>query len=107
MLLLMRWVGLKIRWVGLTKSRCRVLTSAEPFSTQGLASKEVRFSLEGLVIPRGAVIPSHLGLHHHGEEPEVSPAHATFSVPTSHLSISVHAYAISAHVRVTLSLRVT
>lgn len=33
--------------------------------------KEVRFSLEALVVPRGTTIPPHLGLHHHGLEPEV------------------------------------
>lgn len=33
---------------------------------------ETRFSLEGLVIPWSADVPSHLGLHHHGDEPEVS-----------------------------------
>lgn len=30
-----------------------------------------RFSLDGLVIPRGVDVPSHLGLHHHGDEPQV------------------------------------
>ena len=34
--------------------------------------KEVRFSLDGLVIPRNVVLPVHLGLHHHGDEPQVS-----------------------------------
>ena len=34
--------------------------------------REVRFSLEGLVIPRNVVLPVHLGLHHHGNEPQVS-----------------------------------
>ena len=33
--------------------------------------REVRFSLEGLVIPRNVVLPAHLGLHHHGDEPQV------------------------------------
>ena len=38
------------------------------------AMREVRFSLDGLVIPRdtGLSIPSHLGLHHHGDDPAVS-----------------------------------
>lgn len=35
------------------------------------SSNEIRFSLEGLVIPRSIVIPAHLGLHHHGDEPQV------------------------------------
>lgn len=34
--------------------------------------REVRFSLEGLVIPRNVILPVHLGLHHHGDEPQVS-----------------------------------
>lgn len=34
-------------------------------------SNEVRFSLDGLVIPRNVVLPAHLGLHHHGDEPRV------------------------------------
>ena len=33
--------------------------------------REVRFSLDGLVIPRKVVLPAHLGLHHHGDEPQV------------------------------------
>ena len=32
---------------------------------------ETRFSLDGRVIPRSADLPSHLGLHHHGDEPQV------------------------------------
>ena len=33
---------------------------------------ETRFSLNGLVIPRTVTtIPSHMGLHHHGNEPQV------------------------------------
>ena len=34
---------------------------------------EVRFSLDGLVISRDSTlsIPTHLGLHHHGNEPAV------------------------------------
>jgi hypothetical protein len=30
-----------------------------------------RFNLDGVVIPRGEAVPFHLGLHHHGDEPEV------------------------------------
>lgn len=30
-----------------------------------------RFDLEGHVVPPEADVPMHLGLHHHGEEPEV------------------------------------
>ncbi|VDO12391.1 unnamed protein product [Rodentolepis nana] len=33
-------------------------------------SISARFDLEGRVVPPGANIPMHLGLHHHGEEPE-------------------------------------
>ena len=38
------------------------------------AYKEVRFSMDGLVINRsvGVSIPTHLALHHHGDEPEVT-----------------------------------
>jgi hypothetical protein len=34
--------------------------------------KEIRFSFDGRVIPRevGVTIPSHAGLHHHGDQPE-------------------------------------
>lgn len=34
--------------------------------------REVRFSLDGLVIHRNVILPPHLGLHHHGDEPQVS-----------------------------------
>ena len=34
-------------------------------------NNEMRFSLEGLVIPRSVILPDHLGLHHHGDEPQV------------------------------------
>ena len=30
--------------------------------------KEMRLSLNGLVIPRSVVLQMHLGLHHHGDE---------------------------------------
>ena len=33
--------------------------------------REIRFSLDGLVIPRNIILPVHLGLHHHGDEPQV------------------------------------
>ena len=39
---------------------------------EGEERREVRFSLDGLVIPRSVVLPAHLGLHHHGDEPQVS-----------------------------------
>ena len=39
---------------------------------EGEEAREVRFSLDGLVIPRSVVLPVHLGLHHHGDEPQVS-----------------------------------
>ena len=40
--------------------------------------KEVRFSLEGLVIPRDMNVPTYVGLHHHGDEPEVRELYCTF-----------------------------
>lgn len=36
------------------------------------STNEMRFSLEGLVIPRATLLPTHLGLHHHGNDPQVS-----------------------------------
>lgn len=47
----------------------RVTPSLLPTAQDG---GPVRFSLDGLVIPRGTVLPSHLALHHHGNEPAVS-----------------------------------
>ena len=44
---------------------------SRPLSCPALDKVDARFSLEGVVIPRGADLPSHLGLHHHGDEPEV------------------------------------
>ena len=45
-------------------------------STDEGEPREVRFSLDGLVISRSVVLPAHLGLHHHGDEPQVSfPVH--------------------------------
>ena len=41
-------------------------------SVTAQCSQEVRFSLEGLVVPRDTNIPSHVGLHHHGDEPMVN-----------------------------------
>ena len=41
-------------------------------SHEGEEPREVRFSLDGLVISRSVVLPVHLGLHHHGDEPQVS-----------------------------------
>ena len=35
----------------------------------------VRFSLDGLVIPRGTSLPSHSALYHHGDEPAVGRPH--------------------------------
>jgi hypothetical protein len=42
---------------------------------EGEKPREVRFSLDGLVIPRTVVLPVHLGLHHHGDEPQVTILH--------------------------------
>lgn len=33
---------------------------------------QARFDFAGTLIPPTKVLPTHLGLHHHGEEPEVS-----------------------------------
>lgn len=45
---------------------------SRPVPEQGDQPREVRFSLNGLVIPHDTDVPSHLGLHHHGDEPHVS-----------------------------------
>jgi len=42
-----------------------------PLSCPDLDKIDARFSLAGTIIPRGQDRPSHLGLHHHGNEPEV------------------------------------
>ena len=48
------------------------MTSASDHVTTITRSiNEMRFSLEGFVIPRSVVLPGHLGLHHHGDEPQV------------------------------------
>lgn len=43
-----------------------------PLSAKAPDTKTVsaRFDLEGRVVPPEADVPMHLGLHHHGEEPE-------------------------------------
>lgn len=54
----------KLEW---TTDVSSVSTSLGP----KLDKVDIRFSLEGLVIPQYVDVPSHLGLHHHGDEPEV------------------------------------
>nr|CAH8833303.1 unnamed protein product [Trichobilharzia regenti] len=39
-------------------------------SNKDSAERQARFDLSGLVVPPNAVVDTHLGLHHHGEEPE-------------------------------------
>jgi hypothetical protein len=39
----------------------------------------VRFSMEGLIIPRGTSLPSHSALYHHGDEPAVNSPHPPIS----------------------------
>ena len=56
----------KLKWM------VDVSRAAPTSSRLELDKIETRFSLEGLVIPRSTDMPSHLGLHHHGDEPEVS-----------------------------------
>ena len=46
-----------------------------PLSCPALDKIDARFSLDGTILPRGQDLPSHLGLHHHGNEPEVSALH--------------------------------
>lgn len=38
----------------------------------GRNTHQARFDLSGLVVPPEADVDTYLGLHHHGEEPEVS-----------------------------------
>ncbi len=37
-----------------------------------LKAMQARFDFAGTLIPPTKDLPTHLGLHHHGEEPEVS-----------------------------------
>ena len=37
-----------------------------------LTGKPVRFDFDGKIVTADADVPVHLGLHHHGDEPEVS-----------------------------------
>lgn len=54
------------------KEKLEWMTDILPTPPQPELDKtETRFSLDGLVIPRSTEIPSHLGLHHHGDEPQV------------------------------------
>lgn len=48
-------------------------TTDVPFisSKPDIDKVESRFSLDGMVISRSEDVPFHLGLHHHGDEPEV------------------------------------
>lgn len=57
----------------LEKDKLQWMTDmSRPLSCPALDRIDARFSLTGDIIPRGADLPSHLGLHHHGEEAEVS-----------------------------------
>lgn len=41
----------------------------DPLCTQAM---QARFDFDGALIPPTEDLPTHLGLHHHGDEPEVS-----------------------------------
>jgi hypothetical protein len=50
-------------------------------------SKENRFSFDGLVLPHTIDVPTHLGLHHHGDNPEVISLNVSnfpYSTDSSH-----------------------
>lgn len=40
-----------------------------------LQAMQARFDFAGALIPPTEDLPTHLGLHHHGDEPEVSRQH--------------------------------
>ncbi|KAA3670783.1 uncharacterized protein DEA37_0011003, partial [Paragonimus westermani] len=44
--------------------------AAEQSTKKSRTQSQARFDLCGLVVPPDAIIDTHLGLHHHGEEPE-------------------------------------
>ncbi|KAA3674502.1 uncharacterized protein DEA37_0014107 [Paragonimus westermani] len=44
--------------------------AAEQSTKKSRTQSQARFDLCGLVVPPGAIIYTHLGLHHHGKEPE-------------------------------------
>lgn len=48
---------------------------------------QARFSLKGELIPADADLPTHLGLHHHGEEAEVGGCNTIEKVPTFLFSV--------------------
>lgn len=47
---------------------------------------QARFDFAGALIPPTEDLPTHLGLHHHGEEPEVSRPHCCISPLMSFMS---------------------
>lgn len=56
----------------LEKEKLEWTTDIAPIASNPVLNKvENRFSLDGIVISRSKDIPFHLGLHHHGDEPEV------------------------------------
>ena len=62
------WVHMDV----VEREKLEWMTDVAPPSAQpDLDKNKTRFSLDGLVIPRSTAIPMHLGLHHHGDEPEV------------------------------------
>lgn len=57
----------------LEKDKLEWTTDVPPASSKpAMVEVESRFSLDGMVISRSEDVPFHLGLHHHGDEPEVS-----------------------------------
>jgi hypothetical protein len=64
---------------------------------EGEKPREVRFSLDGLVIPRTVVLPVHLGLHHHGDEPQVTILHVYCHSGTFIYTVHVHVHVGAGH----------
>ncbi|CAH8436262.1 unnamed protein product [Heterobilharzia americana] len=58
--------------IELTKSTTSsdIQTDANEESEKNCAARQARFDLSGLVVSPDADVDTHLGLHHHGEEPE-------------------------------------
>ena len=64
------------KWVNMNKVEYDKLAWTKELPTpetgDKATGKPVRFDFEGMIVAGdGADLPTHLGLHHHGEEPEV------------------------------------
>lgn len=62
--------GSKITRSGRSLPLCEICESA--YCLGSSQAMQARFDFAGALIPPTEDVPTHLGLHHHGEEPEVS-----------------------------------